>query len=383
MKLLKRDIEKDKSGKITVIAEDKDDLWALYNLIAKGDDVTMKTFRNVKKSNGVDSTGTASNTSESRKLLRLTLHVESVDFTPSDEVMRIKGRTTEQNDNVPQGSYHTAELELGQKITLYKDEWDEISLNTVDKACSIEEKAEVGAVVLEEGVAHICLLTDSMTVLRSKIEKSIPKKRRGDSSQHDKSLDKFLETTAESTVRNLDIDSLKAILLVSPGTTASQLYEKIFQLAVRDNDKKLIKSKDKFVVAHSSTGYLQGLEEALKSPELVKRLSDTKFQRNVALFDEFSKYLNEDTGRAWYGEEEVNKAADIPGSIKVLLITDSLFKNDDINRRKHFIKLVEKVRDGGAEVSVFSSLHDSGEQLNLLTGIAVILNYPIPNLDEE
>ncbi|QPG73863.1 hypothetical protein FOA43_001178 [Brettanomyces nanus] len=377
MKLLHQKLERDQSGRVSVIAEDKDDLWTLYNLIAKGDDITMKTYRNVKRGSG------ANESNSTRKLLTLTLRIEAVDFTPSEEVMRVKGRSIEQNEDVPQGSYHTDELGLGKKIILYKDEWDEVALDTISKACSIESKAEVGAVVLEEGVAHICLLTDSMTVIRSKIQKSIPKKRRGDSSQHDKAIDKFLQSTAESTIRNLNIEKFKAIVLVSPGTVARQLYDRIFEIATKEHNKSLIKCKNKFVVSHSSTGYLQGLEEALKSPELVKRLSDTKFQRNVLIFDEFTKYLNEDMGRAWYGEQEVVKASNIPGAIKVLLITDSLFKNDDIGRRKYFIQLTDKVKDGGAEVSVFSCLHDTGEQLNQLTGIAVILNYPIPNLDED
>lgn len=366
-----------------MLPEDKDDLWAIYNLIAKGDLVKIKTFRNIKKGKGKESTGSGSGGVNVRKLLLLTLRVESIEYTPSDEVMRIKGRTTEQNEDVPQGSYHTAELGLGQKVRLEKDEWDEIALDTIRNACSIEAKAEVGAVVLEEGVAHVCLLTENMTVLRNKVQKSIPKKRRGDSSQHDNALRKFIETTAESTLRNLDIDRLKAVILVSPGTTAKLLYEKIIEIATKSHNKQLLHSRGKFIVAHSSTGYLQGLEEALKTPALQKKLSDTKFQRNIILFDEFSKLLNEDQGKAWYGEEEVEKAAAVPGAIKVLMITDSLFKNDDVSRRKHYIELVDKVKESGAEVAQFSSLHDTGEQLNQLTGIAVILNYPMPDLDED
>jgi len=383
MKLLSETIEKDKSGELALLPEDKDDLWAIYNLIANGDLVKIKTFRNIKKGKGKETLGGGSGGVNVRKLLLLTLRVENVEYTPSDEVMRIKGRTTDQNDDVPQGSYHTAELGLGQKVRLAKDEWDQVALETIRNACSIEAKAEVGAVVLEEGVAHVCLLTENMTVLRNKVQKSIPKKRRGDSSQHDTALQKFIQTTAESTLRNLDVEKLKAVVLVSPGTTARLLYEKIIEIATKNQDKQLLHNRGKFIVAHSSTGYLQGLEEALKTPELQKRLSDTKFQRNIILFDEFSKLLNEDQGRAWYGEEEVEKAAEVPGAIKVLMITDSLFKNDDVSRRKHFIELVDKVKEGGAEVAQFSSLHDTGEQLNQLTGIAVILNYPMPDLDED
>ncbi|GME75996.1 unnamed protein product [[Candida] boidinii] len=64
------------------------------------------------------------------------------------------------------------------------------------------------------------------------------------------------------------------------------------------------------------------------------------------------------------------------------MITDTLFKSDDIPKRKKFIKLADKVKEDGGDVIIFSSLHDSGEQLNQLTGVAVILNYPVPDLED-
>lgn len=39
--------------------------------------------------------------------------------------------------------------------------------------------------------------------------------------------------------------------------------------------------------------------------------------------------------------------------------------------------MVDSVRARGGEALVFSSMHESGQQLNLLTGIAAILTYPL------
>jgi protein pelota len=39
--------------------------------------------------------------------------------------------------------------------------------------------------------------------------------------------------------------------------------------------------------------------------------------------------------------------------------------------------MVEAVRSRGGEALIFSSMHESGQQLNLLTGIAAILTYPM------
>ena len=47
------------------------------------------------------------------------------------------------------------------------------------------------------------------------------------------------------------------------------------------------------------------------------------------------------------------------------------------------MKLVDEVKEGGGEVRVLSSMHESGRRLEDLTGIAAILTYPIEDLDEE
>lgn len=58
-------------------------------------------------------------------------------------------------------------------------------------------QADLAAVVMDEGIAHVCLVTNHMTVLRAKIEQSIPRKRRGSSTQHDKALRRFYDATAQ------------------------------------------------------------------------------------------------------------------------------------------------------------------------------------------
>lgn len=378
MKLISKSSSKE-GAVVAVVPEDADDLWTLYNIISKGDEITLKSYRNIKPSvNGIPIPGAQAQ----RKLLNLTLSVESSTFVSSERELRIKGTTTVPLIDVPLSSYHTATVMINEQVKIFKEIWDSHDDEIIDNACNAM-KAEVGAIVLEEGVSHTCLITDSMTILRNKIEKSIPKKRRGDSSAHDKALNIFLNNTALAALRNLDILNLKAIVVASPGKLQNQLIEKIFEEINKSSDKELIRCKSKFISATSSTGYLQGLEEVLKTPSIKKQLSDTKVQKNVALFDEFSKHLNNDDYRAFYGEEEVKKALEIGGAIKVLLITDTLFKNDDVNKRRHYIDIVERVKEDNGDVSIFSSLHDSGKQLDQLTGIAVILNYPVPDLEEE
>ena len=56
----------------------------------------------------------------------------------------------------------------------------------LEQACDPTRTADVAAVVMHEGLAHVCLVTPSMTIVRAKIETNIPRKRKGLCGQHDK-----------------------------------------------------------------------------------------------------------------------------------------------------------------------------------------------------
>ena len=61
-------------------------------------------------------------------------------------------------------------------------------LTMTEMACDPMQHADLGAIVMQEGLANVCLVTSSMTLVRAKIETNIPRKRKGQCSQHDKVL---------------------------------------------------------------------------------------------------------------------------------------------------------------------------------------------------
>ncbi|KAL0918675.1 hypothetical protein M5K25_010698 [Dendrobium thyrsiflorum] len=56
--------------------------------------------------------------------------------------------------------------------------------------------------------------------------------------------------------------------------------------------------------------------------------------------------------------------------------------NADVSARKKYVNLVDSVKNSGGSVHIFSSMHVSGEQLAQLSGIAAILRFPLPDLDD-
>ena len=61
-----------------------------------------------------------------------------------------------------------------------------VALSPLEQACDATQKADVAAVVMQEGLANVVLVTPAMTLLRAKVEVTIPRKRRGSCTQHEK-----------------------------------------------------------------------------------------------------------------------------------------------------------------------------------------------------
>ncbi|CDR88660.1 probable Pelota protein [Sporisorium scitamineum] len=412
MKITSRHIEKDGSGRITIVPEEDEDMYHLYNLIEQGDRVRAAAVRRVQSES---STGSI----ESHRVrLNLTIEVVKTTFdatgssAPPDpsaaavaaastssaanekEVSRsaavggaggdgatlqVAGRVVEENPHVKMGAYHTLDLEVNRALTITKESWDAVHLERLGESTDVSQRAEVGAVVLGDGTAAVCLLTGHMTVVRQRIDVPIPRKRKGlPATAADKATARFYVQVYNAVVKLLQLPALRLVILASPGFTRDSVYDFLFEEATRRGDKILIGSeaRRKFLKIHCSSPHVHSLMEVLRSPEVNAQLKDTKFAREGQLLERFMKQLASDELRAWYGEQHVLLAAS-RGAIGVLLISDGLFRAADPARRKKFVELVEEVRAQGGEVAIFSSMHESGRQLNALTGIAAILTYPL------
>lgn len=81
-------------------------------------------------------------------------------------------------------------------------------------------------------------------------------------------MEKFYQTVYTSLLRHLPFNSLKAIVIASPGFTKDSLYDYIFAEATRTGNKTLLTARNKFVRVHVSSPHVHSLVEALKSPEV-------------------------------------------------------------------------------------------------------------------
>nr|GMC92726.1 protein PELOTA 1 [Ipomoea batatas] len=264
-----------------MVAEEADDLWIAYNLIAEGDTVLASTFRKVLRED-------ASGGREAERLkLKLQIKVEAVEYDKEDSALRIRGKNILENEHVKIGAFHTLEIELHRPFVLGKDVWDSLAL---------------------EALRQAAVPVYSVTISRSRIETSIPRKHGSAIAGYDKALTKFFNNVVDAFLKHIDFNVIRCAVIASPGFT--------------------------------------------KDPD-----------------------------RACYGPKHVEVAHERM-AIQTLLITDEVFRNSDVATRQKYANLVKAVKSSGGTTHIFSSMHVSGEQLTLMSGIAAILRFPLPDLDD-
>ncbi|CAK7344151.1 unnamed protein product [Dovyalis caffra] len=373
MKIRKRSFEADGSGSIKLEAIDLDDWWVLYNLIVPGDAVMANTVRKVSKA------GRGGKSLEHVKL-KLEINVEAVDYDKEASVLRIRGKNELENDYVKIGAFHTLELELNQPFILTKEHWDAVALDVINQAASDSASgaADLAVVLMQEGLAHIFLVGRSMTTARARIEASIPRGKNGVTA-----LNRFFEHVLKAFMKHVDFNVVRCAVIASPGDMKDQFHRYLLLEAERRSELKLIiKNKSRVVLAQTSSGNKHSLKEVLDAPDVMNLIKDTKAAQEIRALKDFSDMLLNDSARACYGPKHVEVAQEEYMAIQTLLIADDLFRNADIPTRRKFAHLVKSVKDSGATAHVFSSMHVSGEQLAMYSGIAAILRFPLPDLED-
>jgi protein pelota len=92
-----------------------------------------------------------------------------------------------------------------------------VHLDRIATCCDISRKADIAAVVLQEGLAQICLLTENMTVVKLRVESNVPKKRRGTTTDHDKGLVKFFDQVYQGICQHINFELIKVFNLINKG----------------------------------------------------------------------------------------------------------------------------------------------------------------------
>ncbi|XP_075485388.1 protein PELOTA 1 [Primulina tabacum] len=375
MKIVRRDFIRDGPGSVKMVPEEADDLWLAYNLISEGDSVLAVTVRKVLReaaSGGRDA---------ERVKLKLEIKVEGIEYDKEGSVLRIRGKNILENEHVKIGAFHTLEVELHRPFVLRKEIWDSVTLDVLHQASDPTASADLAVVLMQEGLAHILLVGKSVTTTRSRVETSIPRKHGPAVAGYDKALNKFFDNVLMSFLKNVDFNVVRCAVIASPGFTKDQFHRHLMLEAERKSLRSIIENKSRILLVHTTSGYKHSLREVLDAPNVMNMIKDTKAAQEVRVLKDFFAMLSNDPARACYGPKHVEVAHERL-AVQTLLITDELFRNSDIPTRQRYVNLVDSVKNSGGTTHIFSSMHVSGEQLAQLTGIAAILRFPLPDLED-
>ncbi|KAL8110909.1 protein PELOTA 1-like [Apium graveolens] len=375
MKIIHKNIDPKGPGSVEMVPEEADDLWLAYNLISKGDKVCSGTVRKVLReaaSGGRDA---------ERVKLKLEIKVEAVDYDKEGSVLRIRGKTIMENEHVKIGAFHTLELELHRPFLLRKAVWDTMALDVLRQASDPSASADLAVVMMQEGLAEIFLIGKSVTVTRTRIEASIPRKHGPAIAGYDKALNKFFENVAQAFMNHINFQVVRCAVIASPGFTRDQFHRHLMLEAERKEFRAIIENKSRIILVHTTSGYKHSLREVLDAPNVKNMIKDTKAAQEVRALKDFYNMLSNDAYRACYGPKHVEVAHERM-AVQTLLITDELFRNSDVGTRRKYVDLVDSVKHSGGTAHIFSAMHASGEQLAQITGIAAILRFPMPDLDD-
>lgn len=374
MKVVHRDLVPNGPGSVKMIPVDSEDLWFAYNLIATGDWVMSRTVRKVLRE-------TAGGRDAERVALKLEIKVEAIDYDKEGSVLRIRGKNTLENEHVKIGQFHTLELELQRPFVLRKKIWDSLALHVLRQASDPGASADLAVVLMQEGLANILLVGKSMTSTRSRIETSIPRKHGPAIAGYESALKKFFENVLQAFLKHVDFNVVRCAVIASPGFTKEQFHRHLMLEAERRQLRPIIENKSRIILVHTSSGYKHSLREVLDAPNVMSMIKDTKAAQEVRALKDFFNMLSNDPARACYGPKHVEIAHERM-AVQTLLITDDLFRNSDVITRQKYVGLVNSVKNSGGTAHIFSSMHVSGEQLAQLTGIAAILRFPLPDLED-
>lgn len=395
MKVLEKDYAANQTGRVKMMAEEADDVWLLYNLIFPGDVVTADTTRKVHLESGA----TKKKNTTARVKLTLPVKVTCRDFHKDSSTLRVHGRTLEPNPHVAAGSFHTLTLQTNKPFDLHKKLWGPPAIETLREATenstssSSSSDADVAVVVLQQNhQAEIHLIGKGVTTRCSKIEASSQSHSRKGSSNN-KENNAFFREVFGALVKHVDFNVVKSVVIASDDNDGSRNTKKdefrrfVVSEARRLRMKLIEENKSRIVVAGCKNNNNNNGEfdwrEVLGDSAVMKVIKESGVGVEIrAMRELWEMVTNDDSGRACYGRRNVESAVEMR-AIDTLLISDDLYRNAETGTRQRYRGLVRSVKEGGGKALVYPSMHVSAPQLDQLTGVAAILRFPLPHLQDN
>ena len=358
MKILSVDRRK---GTMELVPEDVDDLWVLYNVVRRGDRVSGRTTREIK----LEQEG-ARPTQGERVSLTLMLQVEKTVFQQGGDRLRVSGVVLEAPEKYGLvGSHHTISLLPSHKVTLMKDEWPKFDMERVKRAAE-ERYPPMTVVALDDDEGCVVLLRQHGLSVVGEIRAHLPGKLEAE--LRDDAVARYYASLL-GVLESAWNQTRGFVAIVGPG-----FWKEVFARYVREHSPELAKSIA--AVAMSSSGGIQGVEEALRSGVLGKVVEKTRVAVETEAVEEVLGRLGGQRGDVSYGFANIEKATSY-GAIEELLVTDRMLRESSDSERKVLEGVMREAERMGGKILIVHAGHEAGHKLTSLGGIAALLRFRI------
>jgi len=337
----------DRERGIKLILETIDDLWHLHLLLKEGDEAKALTSRREEQK----ADKLRSSRGDKVKMV-LGIEVQKVEFHPFSDRLRVHG--TIKTGPRDLGSFHTLNLGLGDNVTIYKQEWARHELQRIRDAEEATKRPLVTICAIDDDDATIGQLRQYGVQQSATVPSGLSGKQYS-SSKDDKK--RYFTEVVDALVNVHKPDS--PLFIIGPGFLKEELTT-----FGKQKDPEVFRKT--YVKATGSAG-MAGIQEALKGGFITSAVAEQRVEQETTLVEQLFAEISK-SGMASYGEKEVNENL-AAGAVQTLLVSDSLLKQSKADA------LLKTAEASGAKTMIISSLHEAGQKLDAIGGVAALLRY--------
>ncbi|MGQ9538848.1 MAG: mRNA surveillance protein pelota [Candidatus Bathycorpusculaceae bacterium] len=358
MKILEMNLKK---GFVKVIPETFDDLWHLYNIIYKGDEVYAYTSREIKQDEKY-----ARAKSGERVSVFMGVKVEKVAWDKLLGRLRVHGIICHAPEVVPTGAHHTLNIALNSPLTIVKEEWAHHHLERLETAKKASEKPIIIVAVDDEGYA---IATTTQYGVELKVEEKTRLPGKLEAEKRSTAVKEFFQKVLKS-LRQIRSETRSSIAIIGVGFIKND-FVKFLEKEAPEIAESVVDVKG---VNNSGVA---GIYEAIRSGVLTKTMRHLRVMEEAEIVEEVLKRLGKGERNVTYGMEEVRRAADF-GAVEMLILADVTLREAKDEERLFLEQLMKNVELKGGKIIVISTEHEAGAKLVALGGIAALLRFASP-----
>jgi protein pelota len=348
-----------RQGFVKVVPSSDDDLWHLYNVIYKGDEVYAYSSRAIKS----DKEYSRPKSGE-RVSAFMGITVEAVAWDKFLGKLRVHGVIIHAPDIMPTGAHHTLSIALNQPLTIVKKEWPKHLLDRLKQA-SRTEKPMIILAIDDEGFAVAETRQYGVDI---KVEERMKLPGKHEADKRSAATNAYFKGVVKS-LNQLWSPEHSPIVIVGVGFVKNN-FSKFLKEEAADMAKSVVDVKS------VNNGGVSGIHEAMRSGVLLKAAATMRVVNETEVMEEVMKRLGKSEGTVAYGLETVENAVKL-GAVEKLVLADTMLRDCGEEQRLHLERLMREVEHRRGSITVVSTEHEAGAKLLALSGIAALLRFPI------